>query len=327
MFQIKKINKYNKNIDLIAIIAVIIFLLLATFIPSVKTFFVLAFLLFGFLTIFYSFPKAMIYAAFPLGCVIVSQIHSILVIPAKAIASNQYWEGRHLFFGISPYTIISTIALLMIPFWQKKFKSKIKLLNYEKLIIILIGLGFLSSLYGSLITSLSLLNVFFQLVSIVWAWYLSRTLFNSSKETKQKILTSLFFIVSLIIFYESLIVIKQTISQSSVGLLVESTKFTPTFGLGADESGGGFRPFGLQAHPNGLANNQLKLAFCALLIFCHLTKNEQSKRNKKILIFVLTLSLINIILSLSRAAFIAIFLVISIFFVRHKNKFIKIVKI
>lgn len=329
MWQIKKIYKYQQLIDLIAILAIIVFLSLALLVPNVKIFFILAFVFFAFLTINYSFPKAFVYSTLPLTYVSLAQGHPILVVPAKAIVTNQYWEGRHIGFGFAPYLFISFVALFLTIIWQKKFKNKNKLANHEKLIIILFGCGVLSGIYGSLMSSLSVFSVFSQFLSIIWIWYLSKILKNANQNQRQKIFLTIFTIIATLITYESLIVFKQSISQSPIGLAIEKTGFAPAFGAGADESMGGFRPFGLQHHPNGLANNQLILGFSIWLIYQQLKFKKSSKiakYTKNTLALIFTLVLINIILSLSRAVFLALFIGILFIFLRHKKEFFRITK-
>jgi len=327
MWQIKKIIKYEHNFDLIAVLAVIVFLVLAIFVPNVKTFFVLSFALFSFLTFRYSFIKAFIYSTIPLSYISLSQNHPILVIPAKAIVSNQYWEGRHLVLDFSPFFFIASIALLTLPFWLKKLKQQfepIKLINYEKMLIVLFGCGLLSASYASLMSGLSIFSVYNQFLSVLWIWYTSRLIHGSNKANQQRIFLTLFLVIASLITYESLIVLKQSFSQAPIGLAIEKYTFATAFGAGADESGGGFRPFGLQAHPNGLANKQLIMAFSVWLLFCKIDSKNQKNKSlyiKNILTFVLILATINIILSLSRAAVIALFLALLFLFYRHQQQF------
>jgi O-antigen ligase len=89
----------------------------------------------------------------------------------------------------------------------------------------------------------------------------------------------------------------------------------PMFGLGTDESGGGFRPFGLSYHPNGLANQHLILLSSILFLSSYL--NNKDKLWKKIIGLAASLSLIVIILSLSRAALLAIFVALVIIVIRQ----------
>ena len=318
----KELKKYQKETDWQALTAIFLFLALAAIVPSVKIFFLLAFALLSFLVLKYSFPKAFVYASLPLSYVSMAQTHSILVVPAKAIVSNQYWEGRHLAYGFSPYFFIALIALLLIFFWQKKLK-KIKLKSYHLAAFAFILCGFLSAFYASLMPGLSIISVLAQMSVLTFAWYISALLIHLDEPKKQKLLLTLFLILSSLIFYESLFVFKQTLNQSPVGLAIEAAQFAPVFGLGSDESGS-FRPFGLQAHPNGLANQQLTLVSAVFLIFAFLQKKGSKIPIQKILIFVFILALTNIVLSLSRAAFVVIFMVFLLLWIRHLELITKI---
>jgi O-antigen ligase len=265
----------------------------------------------------FSFPKAFIYASLPLLYVSLEQTHPILVIPAKAIISNQYWEGRHLTYGFSPHFFITIVALLLIFYWRKNLK-KFEFKDYQLAAIAFVLCGFLSAFYASLMPNLSSLSVFGQVGILTFFWYVRALLMSSSQFEKQKFLITLFLILSSLIIYESLFVLKQTLSQSPVGLAIEATQFAPVFGLGSDESGS-FRPFGLQAHPNGLANQQLVLLSSVFLIFAYLQKKYSKIPLQKILLFISVLAVTNIVLSLSRAAFVAIFAVFILLWVRHRG--------
>lgn len=321
MWLTKKLKPYKKESDWQALLAILIFLIIVIVTPSVKVFFILAFTLLSFLVLIYSFPKAFLYASLPLSYVSMAQTHTILVVPAKAIISNQYWEGRHLIYSFSPFLFISLIAILMILFWQIKLK-KYKLKNYHLAALALILSGFLSVFYASLIPSLSFINVLSQFCSLTITWYLGFVLINSDNKERQKILLTLFLITSSLIFYESLFVFKQTLSQSPIGLAIEATQFAPVFGLGSDESGS-FRPFGLQAHPNGLANQQLIWLSTVLLIYTFLRKKTSKIPVQKILLIVSMIALASIILSLSRAAFVAVFAILFMMWIRHRSIMIK----
>lgn len=313
----KELKKYQKETDWQALAAILLFLALATITPSVKIFFLLAFALLSFLVLKYSFPKAFIYVSLPLSYVSMAQTHSVLVVPAKAIFSGQYWEGKHLVYGFSPYFFITIVALLFIFFLQKKFK-KFELKNYHFAAIAFIFCGFLSAFYASLMPSLSILNVFGQVGALTFIWYLKTILSSSNQFEKRKFLVTIFLVLSSLICYESLFVFKQTLSQSPIGLAIEATQFAPVFGLGSDESGS-FRPFGLQAHPNGLANQQLILLSAVSIIFTFLRKKSSKIPLQKILLFVSILAITNIVLSLSRAAFVVLFIVFYFLWARHRR--------
>lgn len=315
----QKLRNYHTETDWEALLATCIFFILAAFVPNVKIFFLLAFSLFGFLVLRYSFLKAFVYSVLPLSYISVAQIHTILVVPPKAIISNQYWEGRHLVYGFSPYFFVSLVGALLLLFSKKH--PAVQLKSYY-LIALSFGLcGFLSAAYASLFPSLSALSAIQQIISLVFTWYFSHLL-TSNKSESQKFLRTVFLIVAGLIFYESLFVIKQTITQSPVGAAIEAAQFAPVFGLGADESGG-FRPFGLQAHPNGLANQQLILISTLFLIFAFLQKKISKLPLKNILLGCLALSLTNIVLSLSRAAIVVIILICILLWLRHAKFIMK----
>lgn len=317
----KKLETCQKKTDWLALVAIITIYVLAIYVSSVKLSFVLSFIFLSFLVLHYSFPKALVYSALPLSYASLSQTHQFLVVPSHAITSNQYLEGRHLLYSFSPYFLISLTALIMIFFWRNKQKSKNQkvksLQSYHFAAIAFVLCGFLSAAYASLIPSLSLIIVVQQLSSLAFVWYFRFILINDSKTAAQKFLVTLFIIVSITITYESIFVIKQFASQFSVDS-VGISGFAPTFGLGADESGE-FRPYGLQAHPNGLANQHLILLSTLFLIFNFLPKKGLSLPIKKILLLTTSLSLINITLSLSRAAFLAIFVIFLFLWFRHPH--------
>lgn len=313
-----QISRINKDTDFLAILASIIFLLIATFIPSVKLFFVLAFVYFSFLSIKFSFGKAVIYSGIMLSYFSVGQSHSVLVIPEKALSVHQYIGGRFLGWGISPSLVINIVAFLLFSLWQQRFKNKLNLLQHEKMIMIIFGWGILTALYGSLMPTLSIYYTLTSLLSMVWLIYLIILGQNSNKTDWQKILFTILCIIILIIFYESLIVFLQMLYHGPVGLLIEAVQMAPTFGLGADELSSEFRPFGLKFHPNGLANHQFLLSSTILIMWSYLQAlKKQNQVWQKIIMFATIASLITIILSLSRAIFLAIFVVLLIIYLKH----------
>ncbi len=317
MWLTKTITDCKKSTDYQAVLAVSVFLLTALLVPSVKVFFVLAFGFFSFLVWRYGFVKAFIYSFMPLSIVSMAQTHSVVVVPASAIVSHQYWEGKHLSYGFAPQFFINITALLAIPLWLTKARVKIKLEATHVWLIIFISLGILSAIYGSLFPGISLLSVIGQLSGLSVVFYLLY-FFNQQRSAalRQRLIASLFMIVSTLIVFESAIVLGQTLKQSPLGFAIEKTAFAPAFGLGADESGG-FRPFGLQAHPNGLANQQLILLNSALLLFIVLRRAKQPLFISQSMWLISGLALINVGLSLSRAAYIALAVVVVFWWTRH----------
>lgn len=330
MLQIKKLAKYykkpivpillnelkslQKSSDLEAIIASLLFLLAAPFIPNVKLFFVASFILLAFLVWKYGFIKAFIYIILPISLIHIGQTHYISIIPQSKIMSPQYFEDIRLTFTITSSFIISCASLLLIPWFYKNKIFKEKLFKHEKLLIALFACAILSSLYGSLMPGLSLFAAFSQFSILIWAWYLINYLKSANQTAKTKILFSILLILAVMICYESLIVFAQQFIGSTLGIKVESTQYAVSFGSGADEGGGGFRPLGLQSHPNGMANNQLILLSSIILLLSFLKKKIILKPLiKRFLTITIIFSTISIILSLSRAVYIAYAIGIAIY--------------
>ncbi len=312
-------QKIKKSTDLLAVLSCLLFLLVTSLLPNVKSFFALSFVFLFFLTWRYSFSKAIIYVAPILTTLWIGQSHSTLVVPAKAIVVHQYFEGRHLSWTFTPYLMIATVALLLIPFWQRIYKNKVKLLIHEKLIIIVAASGFLSAIYGAVLLEISLFFVFNSFLSVIWAYYLILLKNNLNKKEFYRLLTTFLFIWLILVNYESILVLAQVLFKRPIGLIVETTKTAPIFGLGADEGSGGFRPFGLAYHPNGLANKHLIYIF--LLAFIKFYLKKLAAPFKDFVNWTILGSIVVIFLSLSRAAYLA--LIISALFVcfRHPKFF------
>lgn len=313
-----KLKELTRHLDWLAIVISSAFLIGTVFVPSVKVFFVLAFTYFIALTYQYGLAKALIYSSPILGYFNIGQIHQILVIPVSAIISDQYLEGRHLSWLVSPFLMISVVALLLFFWWQRKLQTKFHFLQHEKMIIVATGCALLSALYGSLIPGLSMFQVLTPLVGIIWIMYLITLGKNIRKKEWQKIIVTLTCVILLLIFFEGLVVVLQTLWKSSLGLLIEATQMAPVFGLGADETSGTFRPFGLSIHPNGLANRQLTLLLSVLFLWSYKGKKKNSHPSQLVWL-ALGLSAMMIILSLSRAAYIAVTVVTFFICLRHPN--------
>lgn len=311
-------KKIKKGIDLPAIYLSILFLVIISFAPSVKVYFALALSYFALLTYFYSFAKALIYATPILISIWIGQTHSILIIPPKELLVDTYIEGRHLSWGISPYLLISTVAFILIPFIKKRFKKGVKLLLHEKLIIVLSASGVLSAIYGAILLGLSLYYVISSFLTMVWVYYFILLKNNLKKKDWQRLLSTFLIIFIILVNYETILVFLQMLLRRPIGLLVEPTKMAPVFGLGADESSSSFRPFGFGSHPNGLANRHLISIFLVLSLSNYLKKLP--KLLEKLCIWTVIVSGIIILISLSRAAYVALFLVCLFIYFRHPKK-------
>lgn len=265
----------------------------------------------------------MVYSMLPLLYFGLGQTYSFVAVPAIAVHSPQYWEGRNLAFSLTPLLIIflSGLVLLFI-FWKK---NTINLLLHEKLILILFGMYGLSFV-GSIMPFVSLVITSYELTLAVWGVYLILAMKNLSMLQVKKLIFTLTIIFIVVLLQDSLLVFGQVIKRGALGLAIERTQVAPVFGLGADERSGVFRPFGFNIHPNGLANEVILLGMSILISLQYLS-DKFIKRNKiinKISIGVILLSSLIIIVSLSRAAFVAIFLSLLFFAYRHPKLLKKI---
>lgn len=317
--QVDLLNRSNE-FDFTAVVASVLFLLILLFVPSVKIFFVIAFLFFGWLVFYYGFAKAFIYITPILTHINFGQVHQVLVIPPDAIMSAQYLEGKHLSWSINPYLIITLVASLFFFWWRKKnhqktrISSKNKILTSEKFLLMAISSGILSALYGAIIPGISIYTVISSLLGLSWLLYLVNLGQKSTIAWKKTLLT-FWLITILLLFYEALIVAGQMLFEGTVGLFIEGTQIAPVFGLGADETRGSFRPFGLSGHPNGLASYFLLRQILINFLYFYL-KNLKPINKKfwgevltKILIIANFAAIIVIILTLSRATYLALFIV------------------
>ena len=318
-----KLTKLTKDLDFAAVAAVNGYFLISLMISSVKLSFVVSFIFFAFLVYRYSFYKAMVYSMLPLLYFGLGQVHSFVAIPASAVYSPQYWEGRQLVFSFSPlFAIFLSGLLLLLLLWRK---SKIRFQLHEKLIAILFGVYGLSFI-NSIMPFLSMLFIVQELLLVVWGVYLAFAIKNIPKNKVKKIFYTLAIIIMVILLQDSLLVFGQFIKSNTLGLAIERTQVAPVFGLGADERAGVFRPFGFNVHPNGLANEVILLGMSSLILFQYLSEKFYKKRKiiSQLSMIVVMVSLGLITLSLSRAAFVAIFISLIFFIYRHPNQLKKI---
>ncbi|MBU0974835.1 O-antigen ligase family protein [Patescibacteria group bacterium] len=316
-------SKLNKDLDSSAIIAVNVYFLVSLVISSTKLSFLFSFIFFVFLAYCYSFYKAMVYSMLPLLYFGLGQIHSFVAVPASAVYSLQYWEGRQLVFSFSPFFIIFLSGLVLLFILWKKIN--IRFLLHEKLLLILFG-AFGLSFVDSVIPLLSFGFTFGELMLIVWGVYLILATKKVSKLKFKKVIFTLIIIFTGILLQNSLVVFGQIVKGGSLGLAIERTEVAPVFGLGADERADVFRPFGFNVHPNGLANEVILVGMSILILIQYLSEKFTIRKKviNKLSAGVILVSLLIVIFTLSRAAFVAIFASLLFFAYRHPRLLKKI---
>lgn len=319
-------TKFTKDLDSAAIIAVNVYFLASLVISSTKLSFLFSFIFFLFLVYYYSFYKAMVYSMLPLLYFGLGQTHSFIAVPASAVFSPQYWEGRQLVFSLSPFFIIFLSGLILLIFLWRKIN--LRFLMHEKMILILFAM-FGLSFVGSVMPLISFAFTTNDLLLIVWGIYLILATKSVTKLEFKKILLTLIIIFTSILLQNSLIVFGQIVKGGSLGLAIERTEVAPVFGLGADERAGVFRPFGFNIHPNGLANEVILVGISILVLLQYLLEKfvKKNKLLNMLFVIVILISFLIVILSLSRAAFVAIFLSLIFFAYRHPKQLKKIINV
>ena len=298
------INRVMKPVDQLAVFSTAIFLIVALISPSVKVYFLASLLWFFFLSLAYSFPKAVIYSVPLLMSLNVGQVYSFLAIPAAKIDSLQYWSGKHLFFVLSPHLIILIAAAIAFPFFYRQAKHKLNLFNHEKLFLVVLGLSLFSSIWPSPLQFLSI--TFFFREGLIVVWFLYLLLIARKKKERSVILSTLVSILITILSFETLLVLGQLVKGSSWGLLIEKSQLVPVFGLGAEEQAGVFRPFGWHHHANSLANNQIMMAAAALIFIDKLSPIYSQKTKRNLSFIILLMIVLTTFISLSRSAVLAL---------------------
>lgn len=323
----KTLIKLSSDVDIWIVVIYILFLLGLLLVSSVKIFFIISYLFFGLLVVASSFDRAVIYVLPAYLFFNHGQSYSFLLIPEKAIMSSQYWAGRHGGFVFSPFIVVFLVAIIIKFFRSANFVTlQRKAMLSDLFLMGLISMSIVMAIYQAPMPMFSLLSICPQLLLLAWAWYLLDLGQSHSQSVWKKTLTTLMSVFGLYIFYEFFVVIAQFITSGPIGLFIEATQASPVFGLGSDEMGGIFRPFGLSAHPNGLANKQLLLVATILFLSTYVKLNVVKKLTwQKILMIVLSLSTSMVVFSLSRAAWIALALGALFIHIRHQ-KILKKVK-
>jgi O-antigen ligase len=311
-------------------------------IPSNKLFFAFSFVFVGFLVFsLKSLPKAIFLAYLPLSIIGIGQQYSFLVIPAEALITTLYPQGRFLFFVLQPSHIIGILLLLYVLFSvlktcymyvrQKSLKSALfppKLSAILFFLLLHILLSVVSSGYSQFLPNLSLLYMFSSWISICWilvGFLIIQQ--ESGLKNKGKLLRQLFYVVVTCALFLSSITIVQFLTRSTLGLAIEVRDDVPVFGLGADENPLQFRPIGLSAHANNNANILVAYLIKSILLYMIIKYKKVSfpVTFNLIMIYIFLVSLA-IFLTQSRAGYLSYMLVIIPFFFTNKDRIADYVK-
>ena len=312
---LKKIFKKN---ELKIVLTIFVFFLLVLLLPNNKFFFIWSALFFSFLLLFSnSIEEVLIFLFWPFFIFETGQAYTKTVIPREVLDSNIYWNGRSLLFVFSPFFIltITMLIILILSFFSKRFKFSI-----SKTVLFYL-LSFLFALFGvskSILFNFSFLNYFIAFSFILWIIFTSSYISSNEKKKREFIYVILFWIFFFLLNMEFLVVIFQFFKHDVLGLLVEKAIAIPSFGFGSDEFSA-FRPVGFQYHANSLANWFLSLFFIFPLFFSVLEKRFKTPVLKRIY-FLIYIELLAVIFStLSRSAYLALFVLLGSLFLFANN--------
>ncbi len=287
-----------------------------------KTFFAWSILFF--LALFFvtnSFFESLVFSFFPMSLFNIGQLYQYIVVPQHAESGRIYQPGRSLYFTLSPFYLFLVICMVAIPLLILKMRSKLSVPISFALFLLVCSLGLFSAYKSSVLPTLSILYLSWELGVLSWGLIV----FNYCKNSKKKrtIFSLLLIQIMLALLFHSSIVLLQTIKRSSLGLKIEQTEQIPYFGLGADENANQFRPIGLRGDANTLGNDFLILLSCFLLIWVYLEEKENIGTRNIWLSYTTGIVLVVILLCQSRSIYLGMAGGLTLLFLTQMKRLIK----
>lgn len=315
----KLYHSVTANTYLPALVLLVIFCVTSAVIPSNKIFFLLATAYFvGTVLITQSIYKALLLTFLPLSILNIGQVYITTIIPFNALSSDINYEGRQFFFRFSPFFVLqlTTIVLLILEFVRKK-----GVLHLTK-VHLFAALAILSTLVSVLQTEhypyFSFITVIDMTGRVAWLITLQMFLASLPKPELFKCLKTLFLVIVMMATLQSGVVAAQLVKRSTLNLRIEQSTVIPQFGAGADENALRFRPIGLDTHSNNLANTTLILLFSGSTLAVYLLIQKEKVPWQLFFFFVSELFLV-ILITLSRAAYISLFIGTLAFFIWQRK--------
>lgn len=309
-----------KDFDSLVVIITIIFIVGSLLVPSSKLFFVWSTLYF--LSIFFvtrSFEKTFIYIFFPLSLFNVGQLYVFNVISPEKLNLPLYPEGRNLCFKFSPFYILNLslfYAILVQLFKNKAFKTMSLVM-----LVCLIGIAgmVISATLSKYLPVLSLLYTLLFLGSWSWIIFTKTTFLFLNKEQIYRVLKTLTLVLISLLIFESLIVFAQEVRGAPLGFLIEQLDVLSYFGSGPDENSLFIRPAGLHGDSNNLAFYFLSIYSGILILWFWLKEKGQLFLSYFCIFLVTTITVLVIIFSQSRSAYLAFFVFFLVLFCLNKD--------
>lgn len=289
-----------------------VFLLGSVLVPNNKALFVWAGVFI--LALFYltrSTILTMVLASVPLSIIQVGQLYQLLVIPANELVHPFYADGRMIYFSFTPWWALSLAMIILLGLSLLVCRNSSRGLSWFVVgFLLLVLLSVETSARSEFFPNLSMIYNISDMGMVAWYWLLvigSSVWYRKWRKRYWQSLNWLLGCVALTVLFQGLVTIVQYVIRSPLGLTIEQVGAVPIFGLGADENPLAFRPVGLEAHANMLANQIVGFLFVALLLMVWLGEQNRLSRLVRIgVVSSLWMGVVIIALSLSRAAYLAL---------------------
>lgn len=302
-----------------AIWLTIFFTIVSALLPSNKLFFVVATAyLLGLVWITQSIYKALLLAFFPFMMMNIGQVYITTAIAANKLSHLSNSEGRDLYFRFSPFFVllITSIALFVLELFRRKGKVSFSISQVSLLLSILMSL--IAVFFTKQFPTYSFTIVLGAIGMVSFVFLMQLLLTEASKEIQLKLLKTFLGVLIVMTLVDVAVGFGQFFTHSTLHLRIEQSTVIPTFGTGADEDSSQFRPIGLHTHANEFANALITTLFSVLFLI-ELLRAKKSVFPEKFELWISLPILIMILLTQSRASYLALGLAGILFFVRQKE--------
>lgn len=304
----------------------LLFFLLSAVLPSNKLFFVVATLYF--LALVYltqSIYKALFFAFIPFAMLNIGQIYITTVIPFNQLKGTTYFEGRQFYFRFSPFFVLGITSTVLFTLEVLRRKGQRIFTTPHLFLLGSILFSLVSVFHTEQQPLFSLATVLGAVGSISWIMIAQLLLKDARPQEQVKILKSFLLVLILMTSLQVGVALMQYSKRSTLNLRIEQSTIIPTFGQGADEDATQFRPIGLQTHANDLANDLIILLFTGVLLLEWLRSRKQSLPWWFELFFI-TETVVVILLTQSRTAYLALLASGLFFFFAQRQKSLQLIR-
>lgn len=325
----RHIAQFRRLIQPVPLCIVAVYLLGALVVPSNKFFFGWSSLLV--LALFAatrSVELTLLYAYLPLSSLQIGQLYVFQAIPAYLLRSPLYPEGKRMFFTFSPFLALLYTSIFVTVLQILRYRTHLKL----PLAMVFYLLAALCQLYSAMRSefnpTLSVMHVLTTVGTLGWLITVRTGVMRAPAAVRRKVFYTLFFLLSGLVMFESMLILGQYFKRGTLGLLIEQTEVIPYFGAGADENALQFRPVGLTTHANVLADKHIAFLFALLLLGHTLTVDAATARRSMIraaTMLTVSLNILIIIISQSRSAYLALLVGIGFLGVLYRTVTLRVI--